>query len=121
MTKDHEERLVMAFERIAIALEGIDESAQTAIRKLWPERGTVPEAVITHVPTEEEQRRERQGASEKPISEWLSEPFGGEDDEYIIGERERAFLEAQRRHASPQASKQGGQDKGSSEAPESES
>ena len=115
MTKDQDERLVASFERIASAIEGIHGSSRTAIRKLWPER-TLKEVVVTRVPTEEDRIRERQGASNKPVTEWLSESFGGEEE--FIGVRERAFLEEKRKRDAGAETAQGqehGKDGGSAQ------
>jgi len=59
-----DERVVKSMEKIADALE-----RAYPVRK---EKGSaVAEAVVTHVPTEEDRIRENQGASTEPIEEWM--------------------------------------------------
>ena len=89
MTEEQEERLVAAFEQIATALTGIHDTEEKQFGKQWPERKQVREAVYSRVPTAEDRIREEQGASGGSLEEWLTPP-----DE-PIGERERAFLEAE--------------------------
>lgn len=110
MTNDFAERLVIAFESIAKSLAGIDESVKKAISKYSPEPREPRQAVVTRVPNEDDRNRSAQGASEEPIKEWLAD-LGGE----FIGEREKAFLEEQKRqqNASAKASSKGKQKTGS--------
>lgn len=82
MTTDLDERLVAAFEQIADALAGINDTQKRQFAKQWPEPTKRREAIITRVPTEEDLIREEQGASDEPIEEW-------------IGLREKEFLEHQ--------------------------
>ncbi len=89
MNDEFEERLVLAFERIATALEGIHDQGQKAVGKLWPERKGPSEAIVSRVPTDEDKIREAHGASDKPIGEWLTDV-----DEYV-GPRELAFRRTQ--------------------------
>lgn len=102
MDGNHFERLVVAFESIAQSLEGIYETKQREFAKRWPEPKPVREAVVTRIPTEEDQIREAQGVDGKSLEEWLQIP--GDDAEFI-GEREREFLEEKRRNASPKDGK----------------
>jgi hypothetical protein len=95
------ERLVLSFEKVALALEGLNETYRRQFAKQYPERREVREAIVTRVPTREDKIREEQGASDRPLSEWLSdiedeEESAGADD---IGVREREWLAAQRRIA----------------------
>ena len=114
MIEYHEElftRLVTAFELMAQALAGIDETKKREFEKQWPDRKVWREAVVTHVPTEEDLIRESQGASNEPIEEW-------------IGIREKEFLEGQASDsgagfdASSEAALQPESDKGDPEAPQ---
>ena len=115
MTEEQEERLVTAFEQIATALTGIHDTKEKQFGKQWPERKEVREAVYSRVPTEEDRIREGQGASNQPIpiEDWYSDL--GEPE--LVGERERAFLDAQAA-ASAQAASEGESDTGSAAAPE---
>lgn len=87
--------LALSLKRIAVALEGLRDAAQKTTDRLWPEREQ-REAVVTRIPTEEDKLREQQGASDKPIRDWLGDDFGGQSEDEFIGERERAFLESRR-------------------------
>ena len=79
MTTELDERLVAAFEQIAEALAGIDDTQKKQFVRQWPEPGKRREAIVTRVPSEEDLIREEQGASDEPIEEW-------------IGIREKEFL-----------------------------
>jgi uncharacterized membrane protein len=105
MMTELEERFVAAFEQIAEALAGIDDTQKRQFAKQWPEPGKKREAVITRVPTEEDLIREEQGASDEPIEEW-------------IGLREREFIERQAGSATTEERESGG---GSFETPEGKS
>lgn len=105
------ERFVLAFESIAQSLAGLNEAAGKAGSRFWPQAHQPREAVVSRVPTEEDIIREAQGGNQ-PIADWLKIP--GEDEEFI-GEREKAFLEDQKRNESPEAEVEG-QDSGSSES-----
>jgi len=95
------ERLVVCFEKIAGALEGLNETKQKQFQKEWPEGKAVRHAVVTRIPTEEDKILESQGIDGTPLDEWLSIP---EEEREFIGEREREFLEEQKkRDASSQA------------------
>jgi hypothetical protein len=96
MNDDLFERLVVAFESIAQSLVGINDTKQREFAKQWPEPRPIREAVVSRIPTEEDIIREAQGIDGKSLEEWLQIP--GEDAEFI-GERERAFLEEQKRNA----------------------
>lgn len=113
MISDLEERLVVAFEQIAAALEGINDTKQKQFAKQWPERKEVHEAIYSRVPSEEDLIREAQGASDGSLKDWLTPP---EEDE-PIGWREREFLESQAA-ARSQAASQGESGEGSAETPE---
>ena len=98
------ERFVLSFEKIASALEGVNETYRRHYTRQYPEPGPVRDAVVTRVPTEEDRIREAHGASTRPISEWLEELDGEEraEAEQDIGEREREWIERnkqQKRHA----------------------
>ena len=67
------ERIANAFERIALSLDKIAEG-------MFPVKQLGREAVVTHIPTEEDIAKQEQGYSEEPIEEW-------------IGLREKEFVE----------------------------
>lgn len=113
MISELEERLVFAFERIATALEGINDTKQRQFAKQWPERKEVHEAVYSRVPSEEDLIREGQGASDGSLEEWLTPP----EDEFI-GQREKEFLETQAAAARAQAASKGEPNERGAEAPE---
>jgi hypothetical protein len=102
MTDDHlislVERLVVSQERLATALEGLNETYRRHYDRQYPERRQVRDAVVTRVPTEEDRLREAQGGSAtRPLSEWLSEVQDEEEESEYIGVRERDWLSAQGR------------------------
>ena len=102
MTTELDERLVAAFEQIAEALAGIDDTQKKQFVRQWPEPGKRREAIVTRVPSEEDLIREEQGASDEPIEEW-------------IGLREREYI---KRQAGSQAAEKRESGSGSPEAPE---
>ena len=124
MNEMQQERLVKAFEdiadgnrRIARSLEGLEQSAKKAVDNLWPEAKKPREAVVTHVPTEEEKLKQRQQGTESSGDDWLKE-LGA--DEPFIGEREREWL---KEHANDKPTEQGGTSEPqapSTEAPQGE-
>jgi hypothetical protein len=91
------ERFVLSFEKIAAALGGLSETYRRHYEKLYPERHEVREAVVTRVQTEEDRIREAHGASNAPLSSWLSEVEDEEAEGSFAGIRERAWLDAQKR------------------------
>jgi hypothetical protein len=119
--KDAISRLAEAFERIAVALEGLDGTGRTAVTKLWPEPAGQREVIVSKVETEDERVAREQGKAipKSGLNEWLAEDFGGEDE--LVGEREREFLQHQREKldaklsASSQGTKVSGPAEGSSE------
>jgi len=114
------ERLVVCFESIAKSLEGLNESAKRAGTRYWPEFKQPREAVISRVPNEEDKIKEAQGASDKPISEWLGE-LGDSDDNEYIGERTKQWIKdhAVESNAGPKADSIGGPKGTSTEEAES--
>ena len=94
------DRFVLAFERIASALEGINGTGSTVTSKLWPAPAGQRESVVTKAESEEERARKEQGklVPKTDLNQWLSEEFGGEEEP--VGERELEFLERQRKQQS---------------------
>ncbi len=94
MTEDQEERLTAAMESIAHSLARWVEAA-------YPERKEVREAIVTHIPTEEDKAREKHGGADAgaPIEQWAASTVG---DEVWIGERERRLTEKQKDSERPQ-------------------
>ena len=91
MTKDQIDRLVLAWDRIGIALEGLHEEIKRAGKRYWPEPGQQREVIVSRVLTEEDRIRERQGIN-IPIEQWLRNLPEPEEDPRIIGERSRQWL-----------------------------
>jgi hypothetical protein len=92
MTKEQNDRLVVAWELIAKSLEGLHEEVKRAGKRYWPEPGQQREVIFSRVPTEEDKIRERQGTS-VPIEQWLRNlPEHDDEDPRIIGERSRQWL-----------------------------
>jgi hypothetical protein len=102
MNEDIEEKLVTAFERIATALEGLNESTRRAGTRYWPEPREQRETKLTRVESEEERERKNQGARRRTIQEIVDPDIEEDDDEYI-GERTRQYLRdhAKERQISP--------------------
>jgi hypothetical protein len=93
MNEEVVERLAASFEKIATALEGIHEEVRRAGTRYWPEPREQKEAILSHVPTEEDRIRERQGAGDdRPIDEWLSDLGDPEGEAGIVGERSRQWI-----------------------------
>jgi len=91
MNGNLEGRLVVAWERVASALEGLHEETKRAGKRFWPEPGQQREAVLTRVETEEDRAKKRLGLADEsiPINEWLD--IGDTGEEYI-GERTAQWL-----------------------------
>ena len=89
MTKEQNERLVLSFESIARSLEGLNETAKQAGKRYWPAPGQQREAVLSHVPNEEDEARRNLGISDGPIEDWYT--LTPAEDE-PIGERTAQWL-----------------------------
>lgn len=122
MTEDQNERLVLAYEKLAEALVTLNDTGKRFYNSVFPEQHGPREAIVSHVPSEEDRLLEDQGATDRrPIREWL----GGipiDDPDEDIGPREREFLERQKakENAGPKTGKVEGSDRGSVEAVGSE-
>jgi hypothetical protein len=90
MTKEQNERLVIAFEKIAEGMTGIHEEIIRAGKRYWPEPGQQREAVLSRVPNEEDEARKRLGISDGPIEDWLD--LGDPESEESIGERSAQWI-----------------------------
>src|SRR5882762_7989871 len=113
MNEDQMERLVKSFEHLAETLGDLCVIQKRRYDRDYPEQRKPREAVTSHVKTEEDLAKERQGDTDEPIREWL----GGFEDEGFIGEREKAFLEEEKqRNASTSIQPEKGSNKGSVEA-----
>jgi hypothetical protein len=121
------ERVILAFEKIASALGGLHNEVSKAGKRYWPEPGQQKEAILSRVPTEEDRIKERQGSGDdRPIKEWLSELGDPEGDAGIVGERSRQWIidhpetspKAKIVNASPKVASVGEQDVASIETAE---
>ena len=92
MNENQINRLVVSFERIGIALEGLHEEAKRAGKRFWPEPGQQREAVLTRVETEEDRAKKRLGLADEsiPINEWLD--LGDPESDAYIGERTAQWI-----------------------------
>jgi hypothetical protein len=116
VTEDREERMLFALEqigvsfgRIADALEGLHGAAKSAGYRFWPDPRQPKEAVVSRVKSEEDIAKEEQGRLDPSLSieDWLAL---GDPSEWM-GERERAFREAERQRnagAKPNSGPEGG-------------
>jgi hypothetical protein len=93
MTKDQNDRIVVAFELIAKSLGGLHEEAARAGKRYWPAAGQQREAVLSHVPNEEDEARRNLGITDEPINKWLEPDWLDEADTDAIGERSRQWLQ----------------------------
>ncbi len=91
MNQDRDERLVVCFERIASAFEGIHDELKHAGTRYWPTAKPQREPVVSRIPNEEDKAKESLGIDGKPINEWLSD-LDTEEDDGIIGERTAQWL-----------------------------
>src|SRR5271165_3699992 len=93
MTEDQEERLVMAWETIGKALEGLRDEASRAGKRYWPEQPVQKETIWSHVENEEDRARKNLGVTDGPIdiNKWLTLD-SDESDNGIIGERSAQWL-----------------------------
>jgi hypothetical protein len=91
MTKEQEERLVVAWEGIAQKLGDLNEAARSAISKQWPEVRERRDAVVSTLPSPEEKLKAQTGNTDGPVADWLGE-FDPEEE---IGPREKEFLARQ--------------------------
>jgi hypothetical protein len=92
MTKEQNDRLVVAWELIAKSLEGLHEEVRKAGKRYWPEPGQQRESVLTRVETEEDRAKKNLGLADESISinEWLD--IGDPESESYIGERTAQWL-----------------------------
>lgn len=92
MTKEQNDRLVVAWELIAKSLEGLHEEVKRAGKRYWPEPGQQRESVLTRVETEEDRAKKNLGLADESISinEWLD--IGDPESESYIGERTAQWL-----------------------------
>jgi hypothetical protein len=93
MNEEVIERLAASFDKIASSLEGLHNEVSKAGKRYWPEPGQQKEAIVSHVPTEEDRIRERQGVGKDvPIEQWLSDLGDPEEEAGIVGERSRQWI-----------------------------
>lgn len=109
MNEDQEERIVLAFERLATALRDLHDEVRRAGKRYWPQPKEQKEPVLSRVEVDEERDRKRQGARRRTIEE-IIDPNATEEEEEYIGERTRQWLRdhpsetrQQTIHASPEA------------------
>ena len=100
MNPEQTERLVRAFESLAIAIQSIALTQQNCyalakeqFSRNFPERREGKEPTITRVKSDEDLLKEEQGSTDEPFGEW-------------IGFREQAFLQESK--ASPQGNAKAG-------------
>ena len=93
MREDQEERIVVSFEKIAVALEGLHDEAKRAGLRFWPQQREQREAIVTRVESDRDRELRLQGARRRSISE-ITDPVAEEQEEdyEIIGERTRQYL-----------------------------
>jgi hypothetical protein len=90
MNEEQVERLISSFDKISLALEGLHEEVKKAGTRYWPQPGPQRQTIVSHVLTEEEKIKERQGHG-KSVQEWLTN-FGDHDEEEgIVGDRSRQW------------------------------
>lgn len=82
MTPEQEERLVAAFEQLAVTF--MDHHLA-----MFPPKRTPAEATISKVKSPEDKLREQQGSTRESLGEWTSL---GEGEEEALGEREKEWV-----------------------------
>ena len=102
MNESQKERLVLSFERLAIAMEGVRDEFRKAGSRYWPEPKPQREPVVSRIENEEDRAKKNLGVDERPIMEWLE--LDDTEDDGIIGERTAQWLKDH-----PQASNAGAQ------------
>ena len=123
MNNAQSERLVDAWERIAKAIEGLRNEAKKAGERYWPEHREQREAIVSRIPTAEDEAKRNLGLTNQPIEEWLTDLDTPDEDEFI-GEREREWRrthpkeppQAKEPDASPKGPGPGTEDKGGTRA-----
>jgi len=96
MTKEQEERLVVAWEAMAKGVGELNEIARSAISKQWPDARERRAAVVTTIPSAEDKIKEQTGNTSGSVEEWLGE-FDPEEE---IGPREKEFIARQAKKSS---------------------
>jgi hypothetical protein len=94
MTKEQNDRLVLAFVDIAAALKGLHEEIARAGKRYWPEPGQQREPVLSRVETEEDRARKSLGLADESvdINKWISPDWLDELEDEPIGERTAQWL-----------------------------
>jgi len=95
MDEEREERLVVSFEKIAVALGGLRDELSRAGKRFWPQPTGQKEAVVSRVETDEDRARKNLGLDDKSVSidQWLAALGDPEaDDIGIVGERSRQWI-----------------------------
>ena len=98
MTPEQEERLVCAFESIAVRLGGIGKTLELDYAKKYPTPRGPTEPTVTHVKTEDELLRESLGETgEKTTEDWLDIGIGPREREFIEEDKKRQAAETAER------------------------
>lgn len=92
MNEGQQERLVLAWERLAVALGDLRDEARKAGERFWPQPKPQREVVVSRVENEEDRANKALGIDDsKTIEQWLD--IGPtEEDDGAIGERTREWL-----------------------------
>ena len=69
MSSEQKDPLVLAFERIANALEGLHEEAKRAGIRFWPGPKEQKQAVVSKVESDDERAKRNQGARKRTIAD----------------------------------------------------
>jgi len=88
MNEETEERLTVAFERIADALVRLATLSENRYVRDFPTKKAPQDVTLTRVPNEEDRLREDQGDTGETLEEW-------------IGIREKTVIEEGKRRQSP--------------------
>ena len=71
MDDNREERLTLAFERIADSLVKLATLSENRFDKEYPAKKVPLDVTLTRIPNEEDRIREDQGATGEPLEEWI--------------------------------------------------
>lgn len=105
MNEGQQERLVLAWERLAVALGDLRDEARKAGERFWPQPKPQREVVVSRVENEEDRANKALGIDDsKTIEQWLD--LGPtEEDDGAIGERTREWLRTHPPTAAEEAKK----------------
>jgi hypothetical protein len=92
MKEEQFESIVLSFQSIASALEGLHEELKRAGIRYWPQPREQKEAKLTRVESEDDRSRRSQGARLRTVAEVIDPTIDDEIPDDFLGERTRQWL-----------------------------